>query len=190
MSKPQTVVDAPHWAVSTIAYGTWGWQTGPAGYTYGDLGAWALDLYSLFGTWQHKGGGEDLYTWAFSRLGSDDDAAGFGRGDLLADVDAWLVKSNETGGSGTSFRDRLRKLCAIPSNDRVRLFYRARFGSSKANVDAAFKGIAYGLDVGSFKDVGFTLPLLRAAAGFKSVPTEAQRQALTSAFADRLARGL
>lgn len=189
MSKPQTAVDAPHWAVSTIAYEAWGWQTSPAGYTYGDLGAWALDLYSLFGIWQRRAAGQDLYTWAFARLGVDDDA-GFGRADLLADVDAWLIKSNEVGGSGTSFRERLRKLCAIPPNDRLKAFYRARFGSSKANVDAAFKGIAYGLDIGSFKDIGFTLLALRKAAHFESVPTEAQRRALTSAFADRLAQGL
>ncbi|WP_136193790.1 glycoside hydrolase domain-containing protein [Actinomyces procaprae] len=183
---PDTVLDLPHWAVSTLAYISWGANISPAQYGYGDLGGWALDLYSVYGKWESSGGGADLYSWALEEIGAEGDSV-FGRADLLADVDAWLVANP---GSTTLFRERFRRVRSMAPNDRIREFYRTRFASSASNVDAAFAGIAYGLDLGLFKDIGPTLPILRDAGNFEAPPTEEQRRALTSAFADRLARGV
>ncbi|WP_147679966.1 glycoside hydrolase domain-containing protein [Actinomyces ruminicola] len=185
-AHPNGMVDIPHWAVSVLSYVSWGANISPAQYGYGDLGGWALDLYSLFGAWQSGSQNVDLYTWAFDAIGAESNSE-FGRADLLADVDAWLVASS---GVSPFFRERFRYVRSMSPNERLMEFYRSRFDSSSANVDSAFKGIAYGLDVGVFKDIGWTLPLLKKAAHFDSVPTEAQRRALTSALADRLVQGL
>ena len=47
-----------------------------------------------------------------------------------------------------------------------------------------------GLDVGRFKDIEYTLKKMQDLAGFKTTPTMVERRALTSAFAERLSRGL
>ena len=83
-------MDSDHWAASALGYDTWGALIEPSDYGYGDLGGWALDLYSLFGEWQTKASGDDLFTWALSHLGTNEKSS-FGKAGLLADVDAWLA---------------------------------------------------------------------------------------------------
>ena len=72
MTMPDTVTDAAHWAVATLAYAMWDVNIEPSDYTYGDLGGWALDLYSLFGEWQTKASEDDLFTWVLSHLGTNE----------------------------------------------------------------------------------------------------------------------
>ena len=188
-TRPGAVMDSDHWAASALGYDTWGALIEPSDYGYGDLGGWALDLYSLFGEWQKNAPGDDLFTWALSRLGTNEESP-FGKADLLADADAWLVVSSHQKDPNTPFREDLRSVCSKSPNERASAFFEGRFRSSAANVDSAFAGVAEGLDVGRFKDIEYTLKKMQDLAGFKTTPTMVERRALTSAFAERLSRGL
>ena len=187
MTMPDTVTDAAHWAVATLAYAMWDVNIEPSDYTYGDLGGWALDLYSLFGEWQTKASGDDLFTWALSHLGTNEKSS-FGKADLLADVDAWLAIKVDPNQPGLPFSEHLRSIFSMSPDERLTAFFEDRFQSSTANVESAFSGIADGVGSGIFKEI--SLQLMKQVAGFTYPPTEAERQALASAFVERLTRGV
>jgi len=187
MTMPDTVTDAAHWAVATLAYAMWDVNIEPSDYTYGDLGGWALDLYSLFGEWQTKASGDDLFTWALSHLGTNEKSS-FGKADLLADVDAWLAIKVDPNQPGLPFREHLRSIFSMSPDERLTAFFEDRFQSSAANVESAFSGIVDGVGSGIFKEI--SLQLMKQVAGFTYPPTEAERQALASAFVERLTRGV
>lgn len=187
MTMPDTVTDAAHWAVATLAYAMWDVNIEPSDYTYGDLGGWALDLYSLFGEWQTKASGDDLFTWVLSHLGTNEKSS-FGKADLLADVDAWLAIKVDPNQPGLPFREHLRSIFSMSPDERLAAFFEDRFQSSTANVESAFSGIADGVGSGIFKEI--SLQLMKQVAGFTYPPTEAERQALASAFVERLTRGV
>ena len=187
MTMPDTVTDAAHWAVATLAYAMWDVNIEPSDYTYGDLGGWVLDLYSLFGEWQTKASGDDLFTWVLSHLGTNEKSS-FGKADLLADVDAWLAIEVDPNQPGLPFRERLRSIFSMSPDERLTAFFEDRFQSSTANVESAFSGIADGVGSGIFKEI--SLQLMKQVAGFTYPPTEAERQALASAFVERLTRGV
>lgn len=187
MTMPDTVTDAAHWAVATLAYAMWDVNIEPSDYTYGDLGGWALDLYSLFGEWQTKASGDDLFTWVLSHLGTNEKSS-FGKADLLADVDAWLAIKVDPNQPGLPFREHLRSIFSMSPDERLTAFFEDRFQSSAANVESAFSGIADGVGSGIFKEI--SLQLMKQVAGFTYPPTEAERQALVSAFVERLTRGV
>ena len=187
MTMPDTVTDAAHWAVATLAYAMWDVNIEPSDYTYGDLGGWALDLYSLFGEWQTKASGDDLFTWALSHLGTNEKSS-FGKADLLADVDAWLAIKVEPNQPDLPFSGHLRSIFSMSPDERLTAFFEDRFQSSAANVESAFSGIADGVGSGIFKEI--SLQLMKQVAGFTYPPTEAERQALASAFVERLTRGV
>ena len=187
MTMPDTVTDAAHWAVATLAYAMWDVNIEPSDYTYGDLGGWALDLYSLFGEWQTKASGDDLFTWVLSHLGTNEKSS-FGKADLLADVDAWLAIKVDPNRPGLPFREHLRSIFSMSPDERLTAFFEDRFQSSTANVESAFSGIADGVGSGIFKEI--SLQLMKQVAGFTYPPTEAERQALASAFVERLTRGV
>ena len=73
-------------------------------------------------------------------------------------------------------------------DERLTAFFEDRFQSSTANVESAFSGIADGVGSGIFKEI--SLQLMKQVAGFTYPPTEAERQALASAFVERLTRGV
>lgn len=187
MTMPDTVTDAAHWAVATLAYAMWDVNIEPSDYTYGDLGGWALDLYSLFGEWQTKASGDDLFTWVLSHLGTNEKSS-FGKADLLADVDAWLAIKVDPNQPGLPFSGHLRSIFSMSPDERLTAFFEDRFQSSAANVESAFSGIADGVGSGIFKEI--SLQLIKQVAGFTYPPTEAERQALASAFVERLTRGV
>lgn len=187
MTMPDTVTDAAHWAVATLAYAMWDVNIEPSDYTYGDLGGWALDLYSLFGEWQTKASGDDLFTWALSHLGTNEKSS-FGKADLLADVDAWLAIKVDPNQPDPPFSGHLRSIFSMSPDERLTAFFEDRFQSSAANVESAFSGIADGVGSGIFKEI--SLQLMKQVAGFTYPPTEAERQALVSAFVERLTRGV
>ena len=187
MTMPDTVTDAAHWAVATLAYAMWDVNIEPSDYTYGDLGGWALDLYSLFGEWQTKASGDDLFTWVLSHLGTNEKSS-FGKADLLADVDAWLAIKVDPNQPGLPFSEPLRSIFSMSPDERLTAFFEDRFQSSTANVESAFSGIADGIGSGVFKGIG--LQLMKQVAGFTCPPTEAERRALASAFVERLTRGV
>ena len=187
MTMPDTVTDAAHWAVATLAYAMWDVNIEPSDYTYGDLGGWALDLYSLFGEWQTKASGDDLFTWALSHLGTNEKSS-FGKADLLADVDAWLAIKVDPNQPDLPFSGHLRSIFSMSPDERLTAFFEDRFQSSTANVESAFSGIADGVGSGIFKEI--SLQLMKQVAGFTYPPTEAERQALASAFVERLTRGV
>ena len=187
MTMPDTVTDAAHWAVATLAYAMWDVNIEPSDYTYGDLGGWALDLHSLFGEWQTKASGDDLFTWVLSHLGTNEKSS-FGKADLLADVDAWLAIKVDPNQPGLPFREHLRSIFSMSPDERLTAFFEDRFQSSTANVESAFSGIADGVGSGIFKEI--SLQLMKQVAGFTYPPTEAERQALASAFVERLTRGV
>ena len=140
MTMPDTVTDAAHWAVATLAYAMWDVNIEPSDYTYGDLGGWALDLYSLFGEWQTKASGDDLFTWVLSHLGTNEKSS-FGKADLLADVDAWLAIEVDPNQPGLPFREHLRSIFSMSPDERLTAFFEDRFQSSAANVETAFSRI-------------------------------------------------
>ena len=187
MTMPDTVTDAAHWAVATLAYAMWDVNIEPSDYTYGDLGGWALDLYSLFGEWQTKASGDDLFTWVLSHLGTNEKSS-FGKADLLADVDAWLAIKVDPNQPDSPFSEHLRSIFSMSPDERLTAFFEDRFQSSAANVESAFSGIADGVGSGIFKEI--SLQLIKQVAGFTYPPTEAERQALASAFVERLTRGV
>lgn len=187
MTMPDTATDAAHWAVATLACATRDVNIEPSDYAHGDLGGWALDLYSLFGEWQTKASGDDLFTWALSHLGTNEKSP-FGKAHLLADADAWLTIEVDPNRPGALFRERLRPVLSMSPNERLSAFFEGRFRSSPANVESAFSGIADRIGSGVFKGVG--LQLMKQVAGFTCPPTEAERRALASAFAERLTRGV
>ena len=121
MTMPDTVTDAAHWAVATLAYAMWDVNIEPSDYTYGDLGGWALDLYSLFGEWQTKASGDDLFTWVLSHLGTNEKSS-FGKADLLADVDAWLAIKVDPNQPGLPFREHLRSIFSMSPDERLTAF--------------------------------------------------------------------
>ena len=89
---------------------------------------------------------------------------------------------------GTPFRERLRSVLSMSPNERLSEFFEGRFRSSAANVESAFSGIVDGIGSGVFKGVGSQL--MKQVAGVTHPPTEAERRALASAFAERLTRGV
>ena len=174
-------------AIATLAYAMWDVNIEPSDYTYGDLGGWALDLYSLFGEWQTKASGDDLFNWVLSHLGTNEKSS-FGKADLLADVDAWLAIKVDPNQPDLPFSGHLRSIFSMSPDERLTAFFEDCFQSSAANVESAFSGIADGVGSGIFKAIG--LQLMKQVAGFTYPPTEAERQALASAFVERLTRGV
>ena len=132
MTMPDTVTDAAHWAVATLAYAMWDVNIEPSDYTYGDLGGWALDLYSLFGEWQTKASGDDLFNWVLSHLGTNEKSS-FGKADLLADVDAWLAIKVDPNQPDLPFREHLRSIFSMSPDERLTAFFEDRFQSSADN---------------------------------------------------------
>lgn len=137
---PRTPLDVMHWAASVLGYLTWGLPDPPSSSGLGDLGAWGLDLYSLFGQRQRDAPDADLSTWLASHLGAREGSS-FGYNDLLADSDAWLAAHLS---HGSTFLEGLRATQALSPSDRLKQFYQGRFKGSADNIGSAFKEIVDG----------------------------------------------
>ncbi|WP_426623140.1 glycoside hydrolase domain-containing protein [Leifsonia sp. McL0607] len=92
-----TGYDIAHFAASTRGYLQYGTYGGSPETQIGDLGAWALDLVQAWNAYERarvRGEAPDAFAWLKNQIGGQtvaSDVSGFGCGDLIADIDAYLA---------------------------------------------------------------------------------------------------
>lgn len=110
--------------------------------------------------------------------GSKSDGKGFGYDDILADADAYLIANKGISDLSAT----VSNLYQHSKNERIKMFYKERFASSKDNVISAFTKLADGIDFGPINN--FNTGLLLRAANAASLPTKEAAKVLASVFAD------
>jgi peptidoglycan hydrolase-like protein with peptidoglycan-binding domain len=171
--KPDSNRDIAHFAATLRGYQVWGVPTEQDKYGLGDLGGWALDLLSLWGSYlkvEAANPGTNLLNYCTSQLGLRGSTTGFDWDDLVADADGYLVAAAVRDGA-ESLSQALRILLKQSSAQRVGTFYRRRFGASETNVANAFAKLTDGLDVGIDNLPLSKEALLRAAGGASRLPS-------------------
>ncbi len=194
-ASSKTSLDVKHWAASTLGYLAWGLPDGPTVKGIGDLGAWGLDLLSVWGAYERAGKPGGLFSWAVSRIGVDDEAR-LGRADLIADADAYLTALRLIGApqatpmsSAPAVRlsDALRRLFMADPADRVRNFYSHRFQSSGDNLSAAFRDFINGWGPTVPKVGNISQNAMLGLADATEMPSGSDADTLARAFAAVLA---
>lgn len=173
-------IDIAHMSATTLGYVHWGISENKSDYSLGDLGGWPLDLLQIWGNYEKNGKGQELDKWLREHLGSKTDGQGFGYDDVLADADAFLIANR----SVINLTDTLSDLYKYSKNDRIKLFYKERFDSSKNNVVSSFTKLADGIDVWKFENFSYGKKKLLNASGAKNLPTKEQATILAKSFAD------
>ena len=142
-----------------------------------------MDLLQIWGSYYKEAKDKDLKEWLKQHLGIKDDNRGFNYDDILADADAYLIANR----SIIDLSDTLSNLYKYSKNERIKMFYKERFGSSKQNVINAFSKLADGIDVWKFENFDFGKKKLLSASGAESLPTKEQALVLATSFADFIA---
>ena len=180
-----SVRDVPHFAVSTLAYLAYGVPTTVDNYGLGDLGGWALDLYSVFGVWSYLTTQPDLATYMASNIGT---AFGkFSVPDIVADADAWLLAKSLKDVPGRTLSSALRGIWRLTPGQRIKKFYADRFDSSADNIAKAFPKLTDGVDAGSV-NFAWTDNVIRAQAKAKRAASTAEAVICGRALGQALAR--
>jgi peptidoglycan hydrolase-like protein with peptidoglycan-binding domain len=186
-TKPGSRRDVAHWAATMLGYRTWGVDSARDDYCLGDLGGWPLDLLQAWGVYDRLTTKPDLMTWMTSNLGAVD-SSGFGYSDVVADVDAWLIATALKASSGGTLSGASRSLLRMTPSQRIAKFYADRFGSSEANIGAAFAKVVDGIDVGPVTNFPLTVGKLQDASGAQNMPSPSQANTCGQALGRVLAR--
>ena len=176
-------LDIAHMSATVLGYVHWGISEDKGDYSLGDLGGWPLDLLQIWGSYYKEAKDKDLKEWLKQHLGIKGDNRGFNYDDILADADAYLIANR----SIIDLSDTLSNLYKYSKNERIKMFYKERFGSSKQNVINAFSKLADGIDVWKFENFDFGKKKLLSASGAESLPTKEQALVLATSFADFIA---
>lgn len=136
--------DRAHFAASTRGYLGWTVPTLGSNATYGDYGAWALDLVTLWRDYEMSrleapGGVLDVASYMAANLGVNDDLS-FGQADLKADAAAFLVAKQIAADDTRPLADIIRVLyinCEDDAGYLASQFQSQRFGNRAAVVAIA-----------------------------------------------------
>ncbi|MEY8437434.1 glycoside hydrolase domain-containing protein [Atopobiaceae bacterium 24-176] len=163
--------DAEHMAATALGYRQWGIEAPVNDYGLGDLGGWALDLLSVWGTYKEAAPVTGLSEWLSDNIGKND-ACGFGADDAVADADAWLIARHMKDNPGaSSLAVAAGSMYARSAAQRVALFYKERFGGNAGNVAQAFRKLVDGIDAGGFENIPLSADVLKRAAKTTTLPT-------------------
>ncbi len=177
--------DAPHFAASYLGYRNWGVVNLPtASYTFGDLGGWAMDLLSLWGKYVEDGKPANLRTWTRDHIGVL--TGSFSKVDVIGDADAFLMAKAVTSGD-RSVSEMMRSVFTKNQNDRIKLFYDARFQASAQKIVDAYTGILFDGNeiplIGSWAKV----KVLKSLAKTSSIPSQVEAKNMALGYADYMA---
>lgn len=180
--------DIAHLAVTILGYLTWGVEKRQTSYGLGDLGGWTLDLLQIWGNYDREKPKETLESWLKKHLGSLNEGKGFGYADVLADAEAWLIANYMTTHpvSEKSLSNAMREVFKQGEFERMKRFYRERFGGKPDNIVKAVKALADGIDVSFAENVPGTAALLKRAANASRLPTPDQAEKLARSYASFL----
>ncbi|WP_156458810.1 glycoside hydrolase domain-containing protein [Microbacterium sp. Leaf179] len=136
-----------HWAASTRSYlrywnPPWPTPVGSGSAEISDLGGWGLDLAQAWQNLRDAGQGGKVRQWVKTNVGEG--APGFGREDLVTDVDAYIVASKMGESPQVPLSEIVRQIEAEVQVDprwRYRQFVNGRFGGSFSKVTTAGKSI-------------------------------------------------
>ena len=174
-------IDIAHMSATVLGYVHWGISENKSDYSLGDLGGWLLDLLQIWGVYDKEAKDKDLKDWLKQHLGSKTDGKKFGYDDVLADSDAYLIINRGV----LDLSKSLVSIYQYSKNERIKMFYKERFDSSKQNVIDSFIKLADGIDFGPIENMD-THHLLKAAQADK-LPTREQAMILATSFADFIA---
>lgn len=176
--------DVEHLAASMLGYLNWGVPETIADYGIGDLGGWGLDLLQIWGAYEKAKPKISLAEWMLAHLGRKGDENGFDYADLLADADAWLLtKAMKNHGGDTWLSASMREMFALSSEERIRKFYKERFGGNPDNVATSFANLADGIDIWRFENFDYGKEKLLAASKASRLPDDSEAYALGQTYA-------
>lgn len=174
-------IDIAHMSATILGYMHWGTLKNKSNYSLGDLGGWLIDLLQIWCVYDKEAKAKDLKDWLKQHLGSKTDGKGFGYDDVLADSDAYLIIRR----NALNLSKALINIYRYSKNERIKMFYKERFDSSKQNVIDSFVKVADGIDFGPIENMD-TYYLKRAAKA-DNLPTKEQAIILATSFADFIA---
>ena len=173
-----TSLDIAHMSATVLGYVHWGISRDKGDYSLGDLGGWTLDLLQIWGNYSREAKNKNLEEWLKQNLGSKGNGKGFGYDDVLADADAYLIANKGI----IDLSATVSYLYQYSKSERIKMFYKERFASSKNNVINAFTKLADGIDFGPINNLNTGLLLWAAKAD--SLPTKEEAKVLAKVFAD------
>lgn len=176
-------IDIAHMSATILGYVHWGISENKSDYSLGDLGGWPLDLLQIWGNYEKNGKGQELDKWLREHLGSKTDGQGFDYYDVLADADAYLIVTR----SVINLSDTLSSLYKYSKNERIKMFFKERFNSSKQNVIDSFVKLSDGIDVLMFENLEYGKGKLLHASKAERLPTREEAIILAKCFADFIA---
>ena len=174
-------IDIAHMSATILGYMHWGTPKTKSNYSLGDLGGWLLDLLQIWGVYDKEAKDKNLKDWLKQHLGSKSDGKGFGYDDVLADSDAYLIIKRGI----LNLSKSLINIYRYSKNERIKMFYKERFDSSKQNVIDSFVKVSDGIDFGSIENID--KKYLKDAAKADNLPTKEQAIILATSFADFIA---
>lgn len=174
-------IDIAHMSATILGYMHWGTPKTKSNYSLGDLGGWLLDLLQIWGVYDKEAKDKNLKDWLKQHLGSKTDGKGFGYDDVLADSDAYLIIKRGI----LNLSKSLINIYRYSKNERIKMFYKERFDSSKQNVIDSFVKVSDGIDFGSIENID--KKYLKDAAKADNLPTKEQAIILATSFADFIA---
>ena len=174
-------IDIAHMSATILGYMHWGTPKTKSNYSLGDLGGWLLDLLQIWGVYDKEAKDKNLKDWLKQHLGSKIDGKGFGYDDVLADSDAYLIIKRGI----LNLSKSLINIYRYSKNERIKMFYKERFDSSKQNVIDSFVKVSDGIDFGSIENID--KKYLKDAAKADNLPTKEQAIILATSFADFIA---
>lgn len=172
--------DLEHFAAALRGLLTWGSPRASRNTEIGDLGGWALDLVQVWANFQAAGASTlttSVHDWMVSTIGSTSRVSGFGRKDLVADVDAYIASRWLQTDPDRPISDVMRSIRSNARADsqwRYRFFVEERFGGSADNIENAVRYLF------STSDLTVKLPALLTLKDLPA-PTEDQMTGLATA---------
>jgi hypothetical protein len=125
--------DVAHFGASYGAVVTWGLVSDLTSANLADFGGWGGDLVSILGQFYESGLPDDqAYDFAAGLIGGKGDDTHFSLGNVLADIDAWVLGSPSLQDPNQSLSSGIQARYASPTTARQRFqaFYQLRFGGS------------------------------------------------------------
>lgn len=177
--------DIAHFAATCLGYSSHGSDASVQECGLGDLGGWALDLLQIWGAFLKSGTSDSMETWMGRHIGVANDIKGFGREDVLADADAYLLMRRYWENS-EELSSALQQLRSKSQSIRILEFYQIRFASSPDNLKKAFWNL-----IDSW--AGTTVPVLGGpltmAAHADRLPNQSEANRLAYIYATCLSKG-
>jgi peptidoglycan hydrolase-like protein with peptidoglycan-binding domain len=135
--------DVSHFGASYGAVFTWGLSSINGDLTLAnlaDFGTWGGDLVSILGQFHESGLPDDqAYSFAAGLIGGKGDDTHFSLGNVLADIDAWILASPSLQDPGQRLSSAIQARYASPTTakQRFQVFYQFRFASTPLTVEQA-----------------------------------------------------